>query len=487
MFTLNIVLRAEAELYRELVRSEMERNMFYQETIAAIATSSKNGSISVIRVSGETSIESVNKIFVNKKGESLHLEKRESHTIHYGFIRDEKNEWVDEVLVLIMRAPRSYTAENVVEIHCHGGYFICQLILDLLVRQGVRVAEPGEFTKRAFLNGRIDLSQAESVMDVIQSKSRLALGNSMSQLRGRVKEEIIHLREVILNDLAFLEAALDDPEHISLEDFPERARNHALQLKERVDHLIVNSQNGRLVKEGIRTVIVGKPNVGKSSFLNCLLREDRAIVTDIAGTTRDTLEEEMTIGSVLLRLIDTAGIRDTEDAIEKIGIEKAMKSVESADFVICILDGSRELTEEDRIVLERVREYPGVVLLNKCDLELKISEEKIPFADCKKIFPFSAANGTGLEKLEQYLLEIFYQEKISYNDEIYITNMRQKQELVNTAESLNQLIGSIDGGMPEDLYSIDLYNAYEALGKIIGETVEDDIADKIFKDFCMGK
>ena len=461
--------------------------MFYQETIAAIATSSKNGSISVIRVSGEMSIELVDKIFVNKKGEPIHLEKCESHTIHYGFIRDEKNEWVDEVLVLIMRAPRSYTAEDVVEIHCHGGYFICQLILNLLVRQGVRVAEPGEFTKRAFLNGRIDLSQAESVMDVIQSKSRLALGNSISQLRGRVREEIIRLREMILNDIAFLEAALDDPEHIPLEDFSERAEKHALQLKERVDRLIANSQNGRLVKEGIRTVIVGKPNVGKSSFLNCLLREDRAIVTDIAGTTRDTLEEEMTIGSVLLRLIDTAGIRDTEDAIEKIGIDKAIQSVENADFVICILDGSRKITEEDRTVLEKVRDHQGVVLLNKCDLGCEISEDDIPFLKQKKILSFSAVTGQGLNELEEYLLELFYQEKITYNDDIYITNVRQKQELLAARDSLNRLLESIEENMPEDFYSIDLRDAYESLGKIIGETVEDDIADKIFKDFCMGK
>ena len=461
--------------------------MFYQNTIAAIATSGKNGSISVIRVSGEQSLEKVSEIFFDGKGSNINLENSETHKVHYGFICNRKKEVVDEVLVIVMKGPRSYTAEDVVEIQCHGGSFICQEIMKLLLECGVSVAEPGEFTKRAFLNGRLDLSQAESVMDIIQSNSNLALQNSLSQLRGNVKEKIVSLRELILKDIAFLEAALDDPEHIPLDDFSETMSNHVEIVKKEVNHLLENSQNGRIIKEGIKTAIVGKPNVGKSSFLNCILREERAIVTDIPGTTRDTLEEEVRIGSTLLRLIDTAGIHRTEDKVEHIGIEKAKQSIQEADFVICILDGSNSLSQEDTFVLEEAKECPGVILLNKSDLSSIILEEDIPNYENKKILSFSASEGTGLKELEDYLTELFLQDKISYNDEIYITNMRQKQALLETMESLNQLSQSIDDGMPEDFYSIDLTNAYEALGKIIGETIEDDIVDKIFKDFCMGK
>lgn len=475
--------------------------MFYEDTVAAIATSSKDGSISVIRVSGEKSLASVSSIFFDSQGNSISLDSCETHTVHYGFIRNEENEVLDEVLVLVMKAPKSYTAEDVVEIQCHGGYLICNLILECLIRTGVRVAEPGEFTKRAFLNGRIDLSQAEAVMDVIQSKSNLALKNSLTQLRGSVKEKIVNIREVLLEDIAYLEAALDDPEHISLDGFSEQIRTHVLFLQGEVDHLIENSQNGRMIKEGIYTAIVGKPNVGKSSFLNCILREDRAIVTDIPGTTRDTLEEDVRIGSVLLHLIDTAGIRESNDVIENIGIHKTKESIQKADFIICMIDSTTQLTEEDLYVLEESRKTAGVILLNKSDLEVLISSDEFPILceemkspewaqemlSNKRIFSFSSKDGDGLEDLEDYVREQFLQDKISYNDEIYITNARQKENLMDTAESLLQLMESIDTGMPEDLFSIDLLNAYESLGKIIGETVEEDIINKIFKDFCMGK
>lgn len=461
--------------------------MFYQDTIAAIATSSKNGSISVIRISGSQSVELISRIFFGRNGKAIQLKNCESHTVQYGFICDEKEQVIDEVLVLLMKAPRSYTKEDVVEIQCHGGSFICQCILELLIRQGVRVAEPGEFTKRAFLNGRIDLSQAESVMDVIQSNSALALKNSVSQLRGQIKEKIVELREIILNDIAFLEAALDDPEHLPLGNFSETMREHTKLLKEEIEHLLDNSQNGRIIKEGVYTAIVGKPNVGKSSFLNCILREDRAIVTEIAGTTRDTLEEELRIGSTLIHLVDTAGIHNTEDTVEKMGVEKAKKTILDADFIVCMLDASEELSEEDKEVLGQVADKQGVILLNKQDLGSVVKKENIPFQEKKKILPFSAKTGEGLNELEEYLNQLFKMDSVSYNDEIYITNMRQKQAFIDTLESLTNLMQCIEDGMPEDLYSIDLQNAYESLGKIIGETVEDDIADKIFKDFCMGK
>ena len=461
--------------------------MLYKDTIASIATSSKNGSISIIRVSGEQALCHVSKLFTNKDGKTIDLTQCETHTIHYGFICDEKKKQIDEVLVLIMKAPRSYTAEDVVEIHCHGGHFICQVILKLLVNQNVRIAEPGEFTKRAFLNGRVDLSQAESVMDMIQSKSEIALQNSLSQLRGNVKEKIVILREMILEDVAYLEAALDDPEHISLDDFTNNIENHVSHLLKEIDHLLVNSENGRIIREGIQTVIVGKPNVGKSSLLNCMLRENRAIVTDVPGTTRDTLEEDIVIGSTLIHLIDTAGIHDTNNKVESIGIEKTKNAVEQADFVICVLDQSEILCDEDKEVLSLIENRKGVILCNKSDLKATFDVDEIRKYTDKKVIPFSAKEGFGLDELENYLNQLFIENKIETKDDIYITNVRQRQALVDAKKSLEQVKESILLGMPEDMYAIDLTDAYAALGKIIGETVEEDIIEKVFKDFCMGK
>lgn len=460
--------------------------MFYQDTIAAIATSSKNGSISVIRVSGEKSLSAVSNIFFNGKMESIDLEKKPTHTIQYGFICDGEKK-MDEVLVLIMKGPRSYTAEDVVEIHCHGGHYICQLILHLLLRQGVRIAEPGEFTKRAFLNGRLDLSQAEAVMDVIQSKSQVALDNSLHQLNGDVKEKIQSLRQIILEDVAYLEAALDDPEHISLDDFSENIEKHVKELLREIDHLIENSKNGRLIREGIRTVIIGKPNVGKSSLLNCMLRENRAIVTDEPGTTRDTLEEDIVIGNTLLHLIDTAGIHKTKHKVEAIGIERTKESIDTADFIIGVFDASESLSQEDQEIFQLMESRPGIILLNKTDLPQKIEEKDLLNYSEKQVISFSAATGEGLEQLEQVINQQMIEQKIEITQELYITNARQKESLLQTRESLNQVMESIQIGMPEDLYAIDLTNAYESLGKIIGETVEEDIIEKIFRDFCMGK
>ena len=465
--------------------------MFEQETIAAIATSSKNGSISVIRVSGENSFSIVSRIFCNEKGTLIDLNEKKSHTIQYGFIFDGSKK-IDEVLVLLMKAPKSYTAEDVVEIQCHGGHYICQVILDLLVRHGVRVAEPGEFTKRAFLNGRLDLSQAEAVMDVIQSKSELALSNSMSQLRGSIKNRIQKLREVILEDVAYLEAALDDPEHISLDSFDETIEGHVRTLLKDTNHLLENCNNGRIMKEGIQTVIVGKPNVGKSSLLNCLLRENRAIVTNIPGTTRDTLEEDIleeyiSLNGITLRVIDTAGIRETENEIESIGIKKTKESLEKADFVIIVLDSSKELSKEDYEILDLCKNSTGVVLVNKSDLQQTLCMQEICNLSGKDVISFSAAKGDGLDELESYIKRQFIESKIEEKDDLYITNARQKEALVQTKDSLEKVLESIEFGMPEDLYAIDLTNAYESLGKIIGETLEEDIINKIFKDFCMGK
>ncbi len=460
--------------------------MSEQETIAAIATSSQNGSISIIRVSGENAVSSVSRIFGDADGNKTDLSRFSTHTIHYGFILDGKKR-IDEVLVLLMRGPGSYTAEDVVEIQCHGGHYICRIILELLIKNGVRAAQPGEFTKRAFLNGRLDLSQAEAVMDVIQSKSKMALQNSIGQLKGSVRKKIESLREIILEDLAYLEAALDDPEHISLDNFSDNIEKHTDFLYGEIKHLIENGNNGKIIKDGIQTVIVGKPNVGKSSLLNCILRENRAIVTDIPGTTRDTLEEDVLIGDTLIHLIDTAGIHDTENKVESLGIEKTKKSLEQADFVIIVIDAAEELSEEDREIFEITEKYPGVVLLNKTDLPKKIGLEHIKTVSNKEVIEFSALLGEGLEQLEQTIRQQVIQQKIETDRELYITNARQKEALIRAGESIQKVKESIEIGMPEDLYSIDLTDAYESLGKIIGETLEEDIIEKIFKDFCMGK
>lgn len=461
--------------------------MIEKNTIAAIATSSKSGSISIIRVSGEDALAKVSEIFFNSEGRKIDLTSVKTHTVHYGFICDAEKMPVDEALVLVMRAPRSYTAETVVEIQCHGGYLICQLILQTLLKTGVRIAEPGEFTKRAFLNGRIDLSQAEAVMDVIQAENKIALGNSFSQLRGNIKEKISALREMLLTDIAFLEAGLDDPEHISLDDFSHTLSSHVSYLMGELATLLENSANGRVIKEGVRTAIVGKPNVGKSSFMNFMLREDRAIVTDVPGTTRDILEEELQIGLAVFRLIDTAGIHETDDVVERIGIEKTKQAIRDADFILCILDASSPLEEEDKILLEACRQKKGILLLNKSDLDCVLDIPELEKITSKKIMRISSVTGDGIDELEKEITSLFLSGEMDYNKEIYITNMRQKQEIWNAKESLCRLRESIDSGMPEDFYTIDMTDAYESLGRIIGETIEDDIVDKIFRDFCMGK
>lgn len=455
------------------------------DTIAAIATSSTNGGISVIRISGEDALSIIDKIYQSKSGTKI-LSKEKSHTLHYGFICDE-GKVIDEVMVLLMLAPNSYTKEDVVEIDCHGGALTSKMILEVIIKAGARIAEPGEFTKRAFLNGRIDLTQAEAVIDIINAKNKYALESSVSQLRGTTKECIVSIRKEMVRDIAYIEAALDDPEHISLDGFSEELNEKVTGYLNRCRHLLKNSENGRILKEGIRTVIIGKPNVGKSSLMNVLLRQERAIVTEIPGTTRDVLEEEIRIGEVTLRIMDTAGIRETEDTVEKIGIDRAKKFVKEADCVLAVFDASSELDENDKKILEEIKDRKGIVLLNKSDLETQTDEKEISKYSDKKVISFSAKEKEGLEELEEYLQELFYQNEISFNDEIYISSMRQKEALFEAVQSLEQVIEGIEIGMSEDFLTIDLVNAYEALGKIVGETIEDDIIDTIFREFCMGK
>lgn len=456
------------------------------ETIAAISTAVGSSGIGIIRISGEEAISVADRIYKGK--DNKRLKEQPSHTIHYGFICDGE-EMIDEVLVSIMRAPRSFTAEDTVEINCHGGVYAVKRVLDAVIKYGARPAEPGEFTKRAFLNGRIDLSQAEAVIDVIQSKNEYALKSSVSQLKGSVHKKIKEIRQSILYQIAFIESALDDPEHISLENYPKELYSKTQELLSQVKKLIDSADNGRMMKEGIETVILGKPNAGKSSLLNTLIGESRAIVTDIAGTTRDVLEETITLNGITLNIFDTAGIRKAEDIVEKIGVEKAKEKAKDADLIIYVVDSSTDTDENDREIIRVLEDKKVIVLLNKSDLDQKTTEENIRGMIGKEypVIHISAKESTGIEILEQKIKEMFYHGDISFNDEIYITNARQKSALLEASESLKKVLESIEAGMPEDFYSIDLMSAYEALGEITGEAVGEDLVNEIFGRFCMGK
>ena len=420
--------------------------MYQSDTICAIATSLNSSGIGIIRISGEDAISFADSIFRGKNK----LADCETHTIQYGHIYDNE-ELVDEVLVLIMRGPRSYTTEDVIEIHCHGGILVLKKVLSLLVSVGCRIAEPGEFTKRAFLNGRIDLSEAESIMDLISSNSELAMKNSVKQLSGSLRDIIVDLRDKILYETAYIESALDDPEHYDLTGYPDDLKNKVDSMISRIDDLINSFNSGHILKEGINTLILGKPNAGKSSLLNTLSRRERAIVTDIPGTTRDTLEEQITINGVSLNIIDTAGIRETEFIISKI-IDKKV-----------------------------------IILLNKSDLLSVITEEDICNKYNKPVISFSSVSLDGLKTLESTITDMFFSGQVKSDETLYITNSRQASCLVNAKNSLSNVLMSIDNMMPEDFFSIDLMDAYNFLGEITGETIEDDLANKIFSEFCMGK
>lgn len=455
------------------------------DTIAAIATAMTPSGIGIIRISGDDSFELIDKIYKSKSGKKL-LSQCDSHTVHYGFIYDG-DEKIDEVMVLIMRAPNTYTREDTIEIDCHGGVFVMKRILETVIKYGARPAEPGEFTKRAFLNGRIDLSQAESVIDVINSKNEFALKNSLSQLNGAVLDSIKQIREVLLHEIAFIESALDDPEHISLESYPRKLLLIVDNQIKSIDKLLKSSDNGRILKEGINTVIVGKPNAGKSSLLNILVGADRAIVTDIAGTTRDVLEEQINLDGITLNLVDTAGIRDTDDIVEKIGVDRAKQYADSADLIIYVIDSSTELDDNDFSIIDILKDKNAIVLLNKSDLSTITTEDIVKKYLDKPVIYISAKDRTGIDELESKISEMFLHGQVSFNDEVYITNIRHKNSLTEALNSLKLVVESINNDMPEDFYSIDLMNAYEELGLIIGEAVEDDLMQEIFSKFCMGK
>lgn len=456
-----------------------------QDTIAAAATAMSSAGIGIIRISGEDAFTILDRIFRSKNPEKKILEQP-SYTIHYGMIYDGE-ELLDEVIVLLMKGPHSYTAEDTVEIDCHGGIFVMRRILETVLKQGVRPAEPGEFTKRAFLNGRIDLSQAEAVMDVIQAKNQMALQSSVSQLKGSVSEKIRCFREQLLYETAFLESALDDPEHISLDGYGEKLFKIVREINLKLEDLINTFENGRIVKEGIKTVILGKPNAGKSSLLNALLGEERAIVTDIAGTTRDILEEQLYLDGVTLNILDTAGIRRTEDKVEQIGVSRAKEQADAADLILYVVDGSCGLNENDEEILGLLQEKKGIILLNKSDLETVVTEEMICEKTDHPVISISAKKGLGLKELEKTIRELFFQGRVSFNDELVITNVRHKAALEEARKSLLMVENSIEQGMPEDFYTIDLMGAYSSLGLILGEEMGEDLVQEIFSKFCMGK
>ena len=458
------------------------------DTIAAIATAMTNSGIGIIRISGEDAFTVIDRIYQSKNGKKK-LSEEKSHTVHYGYIVDDtkENKIIDEVMVLIMRAPNTYTREDTVEIDCHGGVLVMQKILDTVVCHGARPAEPGEFTKRAFLNGRIDLTQAESVMDVISSKNEFALKSSISQLQGSLQKEIKELRKKIIYEIAFIESALDDPEHINIDGYGQKLKTVAEECKERIEHLLDTADNGKILKEGIDTVIVGKPNAGKSSLMNVLLKKERAIVTDIAGTTRDVLEEQMNLNGITLNIIDTAGIRDTEDIVEKIGVDKAKDYLVNADLIIYVVDSSTPLDENDEKIMEMIKDRTALVLLNKSDLDTVTTEEMIVSHLDQKIIKVSMKENQGVDELENAIKELFFHGKVELNDEVYITNARHKAALSNAKDSLNMVLDSIAMEMPEDFYSIDLMNTYEELGNILGESLGEDLVNEIFSKFCTGK
>ena len=443
------------------------------DTIAAVSTAMAPAGIGIVRISGNDAFEVADRVFRAKK-EGKKLSAVKSHTIHYGWIT-EGEEVIDEVLVMVMKGPKTYTGENTVEIDCHGGVLAVKKVLEAVLNAGARAADPGEFTKRAFLNGRMDLTQAEAVMDVISAKSAYALKSSESQLRGTVKKAIRAIREKLIYEIAFIESALDDPEHISLDGYPERLAVVVAEQKKQVEKLLASADEGKMIQEGIKTVILGKPNAGKSSLLNLLAGEEKAIVTDIAGTTRDVLEENLVLKGISLRILDTAGIRKTADTVEKIGVDRALEHAKDADLILYVVDASVPLDENDAKIMEILKGRKAIVLLNKSDLTAVIEKEEMEREE------------TGMEELEEQMKKMLFQGEISFNDEVYITNARHKQALLEAKKSLELTAGSIEMGMPEDFFSIDLMNAYEELGSIIGEAVGEDLVNEIFSKFCTGK
>lgn len=455
------------------------------DTIAAVATGIGESGISIIRVSGAKALDIVNSIFRGKNDRSLVDMK--TYSMRYGhIISKENNEPIDEVIVSYMKGPRSYTAEDTVEINCHGGIVATNRVLEEVVRAGARIAEPGEFTKRAFLNGRIDLSQAEGVMDIIRAKTDLSMKSALAQSEGRISREISAMRERLLNIIAHIEATVDFPEDDLEEVTSQKVKLDLKELIDNIDKLASSANEGKIIREGIDVVIVGKPNVGKSSLLNALLMENRAIVTDVPGTTRDVIEEYLNIDGIPLKVVDTAGIRETEDLVEKIGVEKSKKKINEADLIILMLDVSRELDNEDKEIIQYMKDKRYLLLLNKTDLEKKLNIHEIDELNKDFIIEVSALEGRGIDKLKDAIKSMFFKGEISAND-IMITNLRHKEALIRAKEKCEESLRTLEEGFAIDLASIDAREAWSSLGEITGDTIEEDLLNKIFSEFCIGK
>jgi tRNA modification GTPase len=471
-------------------------NKLNDDTICAIATAMSDAGIGIIRVSGREAVAICDKIYISASG--IHdLKEHAPNTIKFGYICDEENDHkiIDEVMISFMKAPHSFTREDVIEINSHGGMLVMNEILSLLLKNGCRLAEPGEFTQRAFLNGRIDLTKAEAIMDVISAQNRFALESSRQQLQGNIYREVKSLRQEILYQMAFIESALDDPENYDLTGYSQKLMGVVEPMISKIKTLLSTADEGKIRKDGIKTVIIGKPNAGKSSLLNALSGNERAIVTDIAGTTRDVIEETIRLDDIILNLIDTAGIRNTEDLIEKIGVDKAKEKVAEADLCLYILDSTSEIDDEDREISSLCADKKTIVILNKNDLtgDIKITNDILPAlfsaeADINiPVITTSLLNGEGLGDLKQAITDLFFNGEIAPKQEIYITNARHKDLLGRALESLSLVIDSISKDLSEDFYTVDLTNAYAFLGEIIGEEVGDDLVEEIFSKFCMGK
>jgi tRNA modification GTPase len=457
------------------------------DTIAAIATAPGEAGIGIVRISGDKAIEIADKIFKGKRVEKL--SNAEQRKLTYGYIMDPSTgKKVDEVLAVYMKGPYTYTKEDIVEINCHGGIIPVRRILEIVLENGARMAERGEFTKRAFLNGRIDLSQAEAVIDLISAKTETSYDISLNQLEGGLSKEVRSISQILMKMLAHVEASIDFPED-DVEDIAyEELKKEGREVLNRIERLLDTVHTGRILREGLKTIILGKPNVGKSSLLNSVLRENRAIVTDIPGTTRDIIEEYVNIRGIPLKIVDTAGIRETEDIIERIGVEKARELLNKADLVIAVFDGARELTDEDMEVIKSIKDKKAIVLINKADLPQKLDIERIEeLLPGKKIIKTSMVEGIGIEELEETLKEMFFGGEVAIKDNIIVTNVRHRDSLLKAKKNIQDALESIEIGMTLDCIEVDIKDCWENLGEITGDTVTEDIIDKIFQDFCIGK
>lgn len=459
--------------------------MYQMDTIAAISTALGEGAIGIVRMSGDEAIAIANQVYKGKD-----LTKVPTHTIHYGHIVDPKTkETIDEVMVTVMKGPKSFTTEDIIEINTHGGIIAVQSVLEALLQAGARLAEPGEFTQRAFLNGRIDLSQAEAIMDLIQAKSKKAMTASMSQLQGGLSKPIRELRQEMLQTLATVEVTIDYPEYDDVEELSmKELKQTAISVKEKIQSILDKAQRGKIFRQGINTAIIGRPNVGKSSLLNYLVGEEKAIVTEIAGTTRDTVEEFVSVRGIPLHLVDTAGIRQTDDVVEAIGIERSKQAMDQADLIILLINQAEEFSQEDQQLLEMTKGRNRIVILNKQDLPTKITVSDLTsFIDEKDVISASVMTQEGLDVLENQIEERFFKGQLESADINYLLNTRHTQLLQESMDSLDEVIEATEMMIPVDLIQIDFTHAWNLLGEIIGESVQDELLTKLFSEFCLGK